>query len=74
MKFENELKIHCLIFYGGLTGLFAWLFGLIIIALFFLPITNPYLGIGFLLWGAISASAVIIEAENFGAGCIRSLP
>ena len=66
MNFETTLKLHCFIFYGGLVSLFVWIFGLITIGLFFAPVTDPYLGVGFLFWGMISASAVLSEVGNFG--------
>ena len=74
MKFETELKIHCIMFYGGLISLLIWIISSVIIMLFFSPVTDTVLSIMFLLWGMISASFVIIEADNFGAGYSRNFP
>ena len=66
MNFETTLKLHCFIFYGGFVSLVVWILTLMIIGMFFAPITNTYVGIVFLFWGMISACAVITEAGNFG--------
>ena len=66
MKLETDIKISYVLFYGGLISLVSWILTLMIIGMFFAPVTDPYLGIGFLFWGMISASAVLTEVGNFG--------
>ena len=66
MKLETDIKISYILFYGGVISLAAWILTLIIIMVFFAPITDTYVGVAFLFWGMISTSAVITQAGNHG--------